>query len=101
MPKGGSFTISTNIADNEIRISVSDTGMGIKKEHLSKIFEPYFTTRVMGTGLGLTQVYKIIREHHGEITVDSVIKKGTEFKISLPIPQKETRLLGFNEGENA
>ena len=98
MPKGGVFTVVTNIADNEIRISFCDTGVGISKENLVKIFEPYFTTRDAGTGLGLTQVYKIIREHNGEITVDSAPDTGAEFRISLPIPQKETRLIGFNEG---
>jgi len=98
MPKGGVFTVVTNFADNEIRISFCDTGVGISKENLVKIFEPYFTTRDAGTGLGLTQVYKIIREHNGEITVDSAPDTGAEFRISLPIPQKETRLIGFNEG---
>jgi signal transduction histidine kinase len=98
MPQGGNFTISTHYVDNEIRISVCDTGVGISKEHITKIFEPYFTTREAGTGLGLTQVYKIIREHHGEITVDSTPGKGADFKITLPIPQKETRLIGF-EGD--
>jgi len=96
MPDGGVFTISTKCADNEIRISVCDTGVGISNEDFSKIFEPYFTTREAGTGLGLTQVYKIIREHYGEITVDSEPETGTEFKITLPIPQKETRLIGFD-----
>ena len=99
MPSGGVFTISTKCVDNEIRVSVCDTGVGINNEDFSKIFEPYFTTREAGTGLGLTQVYKIIREHNGEITVDSEPKTGTEFKIILPIPQKETRLIGFDKGE--
>ena len=98
MPEGGLFSITTNYADNEIRMSVLDTGKGIDRENLSKIFEPYFTTRDTGTGLGLTQVYRIIREHNGEITVDSTPGNGAEFKISLPVPQRETRLLGFNGG---
>jgi PAS domain S-box-containing protein len=101
MPNGGNFTISTHFSDNEIKISVHDTGTGISKENFSKIFEPYFTTKDTGTGLGLTQVYKIIREHNGEIAVDSILNKGTEFKICLPVPQKETRLIGFNEGEKS
>ncbi|MCL2720421.1 MAG: ATP-binding protein [Treponema sp.] len=99
MPEGGVFTIATNYADNEIRISVCDTGIGISKENLGKIFEPYFTTTETGTGLGLTQVYKIIREHHGEISVDSMPGTGAEFKIILPMPQKDTRFLEYN-GEN-
>ena len=101
MPSGGVFTISTKCADNEIRISVCDTGYGIKNEDFAKIFEPYFTTREAGTGLGLTRVFKIIREHKGEITVDSEPRTGTEFKITLPVPQKETRLLGFDKGEES
>ena len=95
MPKGGVLTISANYIDNEIIITVSDTGVGIKKEDLSKIFEPYFTTNETGTGLGLTMSYKIIREHQGEITVDSEPDKGAKFNITLPVPQKETKLLAY------
>jgi signal transduction histidine kinase len=98
MPKGGVFTVATKFADNEIRISLCDTGIGISRENLAKIFEPYFTTRETGTGLGLTQVYKIIREHQGEITVDSSTGTGAEFKIILPVPQKETRMISYNGG---
>ncbi|MCL2271711.1 MAG: ATP-binding protein [Treponema sp.] len=97
MPKGGVMTIATKLADNEIKISVCDTGGGISRDNLKKIFEPYFTTAESGTGLGLTQVYKIIREHKGEITVDSALEGGTEFKITLPVPQKETRMIPYKE----
>jgi len=100
MPKGGVFTVATKFADNEIRISLCDTGIGISKEDLAKIFEPYFTTRETGTGLGLTQVYKIIREHQGEITVDSSPGTGAEFRIILPVPQKDTRLIAYNGGKS-
>jgi len=99
MPKGGVFTIATNFADNEIRISICDTGIGISKENLVKIFEPYFTTTDMGTGLGLTQVYKIIREHQGEITIDSTPGTGAEFRIILPLPQKDTRYIEYDGGK--
>jgi signal transduction histidine kinase len=99
MPGGGTLTIRTERADAELRISVCDTGTGISEENLSKIFEPYFTTRETGSGLGLTLVYKIIREHRGEITVRSREGEGSCFSIILPIIQKETRLLAF-EGEN-
>ena len=97
MPTGGVLTIATNFIDNEIRISICDTGKGISKEYFEKIFEPYFTTNEKGTGLGLTQVFKIVREHKGEITVDSEPGTGTNFKIILPIPQKEMRLISYNE----
>ena len=96
MPQGGVLTIATNFADNEIRISICDTGMGISVENLAKIFEPYFTTKETGTGLGLTLVYRIVREHQGEIAVDSAPDTGTEFKIILPVPQKETRMIAYN-----
>lgn len=99
MPDGGVLTIATKYADNEIKVSVIDTGKGINKENLSRIFEPYFTTTETGTGLGLTQVYKIVREHKGEVTVDSAPGEGSEFRIILPIPQKETRMIAYNENE--
>ena len=66
---------------------------GMDKETQNRIFEPYYTTKVTGTGLGLTMVYKIIKEFGGNINVKSEVGKGTIFTISLPIPQKETRLL--------
>lgn len=99
MPKGGVMTISTKHSENQIRISVCDTGRGINRENLSKIFDPYFTTSETGTGLGLTQVYKIIREHRGEITVDSMPGGGTEFKIILPVPGKDVRMIAYKEKE--
>jgi len=97
MPDGGVLTVATNYADNEIRISICDTGIGIKKECLEKIFEPYFTTKETGTGLGLTQVYKIIKEHQGELTVDSAPGMGSDFRIILPVPQKEMRLISYKD----
>ena len=95
MPKGGLLTIATLGNDNETRISVCDTGIGISQDNLKKMFEPYFTTKDNGTGLGLTLVYKIIREHHGDITVDSREGEGTDFQIILPVHRKEQRLLPY------
>jgi signal transduction histidine kinase len=100
MPGGGRLTMRTGRKDNEALISVIDTGVGIPEENLSKIFEPYFTTKAAGSGLGLTLVFKIIREHQGEISVKSREGEGTSFTISLPIPQREHRLIGF-EGDLA
>ncbi|MCL2243378.1 MAG: ATP-binding protein [Treponema sp.] len=99
MPDGGVFTIATNRMENEIQILICDTGIGISRENLVKIFDPYFTTKETGTGLGLTQVYKIIREHQGEISVDAAPGEGTEFEIILPVPRRETRMIAFNEGD--
>jgi PAS domain S-box-containing protein len=98
MPDGGTLTIKTSGTDTEIQIDICDTGIGIPEENLPKIFEPYFTTKDTGSGLGLTLVFKIIKEHKGEVSVNSRKDEGTCFIITLPVPQKETRLLGY-EGE--
>jgi signal transduction histidine kinase len=95
MGAGGTLTVTTSFNDTEIQISVKDTGVGISEENLPKIFEPYFTTKPTGTGLGLTLVFKIIREHRGDLSVKSREGEGTNFIITLPIPQRETRLLAF------
>jgi two-component system, sporulation sensor kinase E len=100
MPKGGLLTIATVGRDSEIRISVCDTGTGISQENLKKIFEPYFTTKGNGTGLGLTLVYKIIREHQGEMSVDSREGEGTDFEIILPIYQKKQNLINYSGAKN-
>ncbi len=95
MPDGGILSMKTYVKDNDICIRICDTGIGIPEENLSKIFEPYFTTKETGSGLGLTLVFKIIREHQGDITVKSKVNEGTCFYISLPIPQKDTRLIPY------
>ena len=63
------------------------------EETLSKVFEPYFTTKASGTGLGLTMSYKIIKEFNGDISVESEKGKGTIFTIKIPVPQSEIKLL--------
>jgi PAS domain S-box-containing protein len=95
MPGGGILSVKTSGTDNRVKISVSDTGEGISEENLSKIFEPYFTTKETGTGLGLTLVFKIVREHQGEISVESKPGEGSSFTITLPAIQKERRLLSW------
>lgn len=95
MSDGGKLTVTTEAAEEELRISIADTGAGIPEENLHKIFEPYFTTKDNGTGLGLTVVFKIIKEHHGEVNVKSRKGEGSVFVITLPIPQLNRRLLTF------
>jgi two-component system sensor histidine kinase HydH len=87
MEAGGELNIdlSSNGETNEIEISVSDTGCGIQKKDLSKIFDPYFTTKSSGTGLGLAIAHNIIEAMNGKITVDSNPVKGTTFTIKIPI----------------
>jgi signal transduction histidine kinase len=96
MPQGGTLSIKTRVHDAEVLLSITDGGVGISEENISKIFEPYWTTKVTGSGLGLTLVYKIIKEHQGEIVVKSKEGEGTSFTISLPIPQKDRCLLGYD-----
>jgi PAS domain S-box-containing protein len=95
MSGGGTLTITTKDAEGEIRIAVADTGKGISEEDFPKIFEPYFTTKEAGTGLGLTMVFKVVKEHKGDINAESREGEGTAFTITLPKPQPEQRLLTY------
>ncbi|MDC7222168.1 MAG: ATP-binding protein [Spirochaetales bacterium] len=96
MEGGGRLKVSCVLKDNHIVLSVGDTGKGIPPEEREKIFEPYFTTKDTGTGLGLTVVYKIIKEHGAEIDLHSKEGQGTTFWISFPVPQESEKLLTFD-----
>jgi len=87
MPRGGTLTVRTEKEDTKVLIRIQDTGTGIPEEIRNKIFEAFFTTKqkVKGVGLGLSVCYGIIKDHGGEIRVDSKEGKGTTFTISLPI----------------
>jgi PAS domain S-box-containing protein len=98
MPEGGTLRVETRRADGEALVRVSDTGTGIPDEIMDKIFEPYFTTKPFGTGLGLTIVFKIVKEHFGDISVSSRVGEGTTVALSLPLPQKEKILIDYNGG---
>jgi PAS domain S-box-containing protein len=98
MPGGGVLTITTEVKDDQIHLGIRDTGVGIPEENKQKVFEPYFTTKETGSGLGLTLVFKIIREHKGDITMKSKEGEGTCFIIILPVPQKEQRLICYEGG---
>jgi len=95
MPEGGVMYFKTVRDGDFIHIYVCDTGTGISEENMAKIFEPYFTTKQFGSGLGLTVVYKIIKEHGGDIVLESVENQGTTFTINLPVPQSGKRLLDW------
>jgi len=101
MNDGGKLTITTEASEGELRINVADTGIGIPEENFSKIFEPYFTTKETGSGLGLTMVFKIIKEHRGEISVRSREGEGSVFFITLPMPQTEQRLITYAADEGS
>jgi signal transduction histidine kinase len=88
MPNGGELTISANaVEDKLIEITVQDTGVGIPSENLSKVFQPFFTTKEQGIGLGLAICYRIVEGHGGAISVESEIGKGSQFRIRLPLQQ--------------
>ena len=90
---GGLFEIHTAVKDNKFVILIKDNGIGMSQETLSRVFEPYYTTKASGTGLGLTMVYKIVKEFSGDIQVESREGEGSAFVISLPVPQTDKRLL--------
>lgn len=85
MPKGGELTITTIGKDEFLEVNVTDTGEGISKENLEKIFDPLFSTKPRGTGLGLLVCQSIIENHKGTIEVKSEVEKGTRFIVKLPI----------------
>jgi PAS domain S-box-containing protein len=88
MPNGGTLSVTTTVRADKIRILISDTGSGIKQEHKEKIFDSFFTTKtdsVKGVGLGLSVCYGFIKEHDGDIQVESEPGTGTSFVISLPV----------------
>jgi signal transduction histidine kinase len=85
MPNGGTLRLSCGRASrNRVDVRVQDTGVGIPAEHLSKIFDLYFTTKDHGTGIGLSMVYRIVQLHDGDIEVESTKNRGTTFRVSLP-----------------
>ncbi len=100
MPQGGRITVDAEnlvvekdsvlplAAGRYVKISVRDTGFGIPEEHLPKIFDPYFTTKQKGSGLGLATSYAIVQNHHGFITVESELGSGASFHLYLPASQK-------------
>ncbi|MBT2725347.1 PAS domain S-box protein [Bacillus sp. ISL-75] len=84
MPNGGELHVKTIIHDNNVQISIQDTGVGISEEKLKKLGEPFYTTKKNGNGLGLMVSFKIIESHNGKVFVESELNKGTTFNILLP-----------------
>ena len=91
------ITTGLNNAADQLLIKVTDSGHGIDKKNLSRIFDPFFTTKPTGegTGLGLSVSYGIIKNHGGDIAVESEIGKGSTFTMTLPVPPKN-REMGSN-----
>lgn len=93
MSKGGTLTLATGESSEGVWVSVADTGCGIADEHLKRIFEPFYTTKKKGTGLGLMIVQRVVRSHNGRIELDSRAGRGTVFRIWLPLHEPRPRLL--------
>ncbi|MEC7357692.1 MAG: ATP-binding protein [Verrucomicrobiota bacterium] len=90
---GGSITVRSDLSDEHVSVIFTDTGEGISASEMSDVFQPYFTTKKSGTGLGLLIIRRIIREHGGDIKISSEKNKGTSVTISLPRFHRNVRLL--------
>ena len=86
--KEGIIQIAAKTIDNSMEIIISDNGSGIKKSDISKIFEPFFTRKTRGTGLGLSLCREIITLHNGSLAVESKLSKGTKISIKLPYTEQ-------------
>jgi signal transduction histidine kinase len=93
MPSGGKLSISSLCKNSKVHIEIEDTGSGISEKFIDKIFDPFFTTKEpgKGTGLGLSVSYNIVKEHEGDISVESEENMGTKFIITLPLNLQRDR----------
>jgi signal transduction histidine kinase len=98
MPKGGWLSIVTRAAPDGATVEVADTGSGIPADQLSRIYDPFFTTKDIGkgTGLGLSITYGIVQEHGGTITCDSAPGQGTRFTLALPLAASRSNTASLN-----
>ncbi len=94
MSTGGVVTISTLSDETEVEVRIEDEGKGIAKEHLQRIFDPFFSTRTEGIGLGLAIASRILLQHKGRISVQSKVGVGTKFIIRLPLELSGDRVNG-------
>jgi two-component system, sporulation sensor kinase E len=93
MTTGGTLTLQTGEGADGVWVSVGDTGGGIPQEQINRIFEPFYTTKKKGSGLGLMIVQRIVRAHGGRIELESQVGRGTTFRIWLPLHERKLRLL--------
>jgi signal transduction histidine kinase len=88
MPQGGDLRISTFLSPEAVHLEIADTGPGISPEAAGTIFDPFYTTKVDGTGLGLTLTHRIISSHRGKIEARNLSGGGAAFSISLPLEEE-------------
>lgn len=93
MTKGGTLRLTTGEGASGVWFSVDDTGGGIPQEQINRIFEPFYTTKAKGTGLGLMIVQRIVREHGGRVELESRVDEGTQFRVWLPLHERRPKLL--------
>jgi two-component system, sporulation sensor kinase E len=93
MSTDGTLTLQTGESSDGVWVSVSDTGGGIPQEQINRIFEPFYTTKKKGSGLGLMIVQRIVRAHNGRIELESRVGRGTTFRVWLPLHERKPRLL--------
>jgi signal transduction histidine kinase len=101
MKRRGILHIRTDIDEKHVIIRFVDTGGGMSAENLGRVYEPYFTTKPAGTGLGLLIVRRIVREHGGELSIESNEGKGLTLTIRLPYLEKRVRMLEAGERKSA
>jgi len=101
MAGGGRLGVRTRRGDGTVDIEFADSGCGIPPEHLTKILDPFFTTKDKGTGLGLSVVYGIVERHHGRIEIESAVGKGTTVRIRLPLVAAPAASTGAGTGPAA
>jgi len=97
MPDGGTLTLRTRQDSNSARIEISDTGKGLTQEECERLFTPYYTSKVHGTGLGHAIVQSIVSDHGGRISVSSKPGRGTTFIIDLPVNDLPVNDLALND----
>ena len=100
MKTGGILRITTALEGDHVAVVFTDTGGGIPPESMGRIFEPYWTTKSGGTGLGLLIVRRIVRAHGGEIGLESDVGRGLTFTIRLPHGDRRVRMLALSEGDS-
>src|SRR5207248_5329582 len=97
MKRRGILRIRTDMDEIHVMVSFKDTGGGISAENLGRVFEPYFTTKISGTGLGLLIVRRIVRDHGGELSIESTVGKGVSITIRPPHVDRRVRMLEAGE----
>jgi len=85
MPEGGELSITTRLKDENVEVNITDTGSGINRSDIRRVFDPFYSTKVKGTGLGLALTMKTVEGHGGDINCESTIAKGTTMTISFPV----------------